>query len=293
MSEEKKSQRSCLANAFTAQSIYSPKAGGAKGRGLHRPACLLRAARLITRGDAPGRRGHTRLGGFVINTRWIIKHLFNGCSQRRLQTLGQSSRVPEFQGRRTERRTETLTTPRLARRRGVALTKVTTSRLASLWGSGRRMSRCCGSVRVNKEVLLIGRNQTPRVRYSPPRRRGTGALRLRLMRARVQARRGARPAHTFPQLLICQRPHQPATRQGWESAANQRGPPLKAAATMSWCCDTAADTPVLSWWCKGFKRCCNTATHAVDSFACLLTLPPRSVAARRDVNYKNLKPQHI
>lgn len=67
--EKRKNQRSRLGNVFTAQSICAAKGRRSMGRGLQRLACLFRAAWLITRGDAPGRRGHTRLGGFVINTR--------------------------------------------------------------------------------------------------------------------------------------------------------------------------------------------------------------------------------
>lgn len=67
--KEKKNQRSRLCNVFAAQSICAAKGRRSMGRGLQRLACLFRAAWLITGGDAPGRRGHTRLGGFVINTR--------------------------------------------------------------------------------------------------------------------------------------------------------------------------------------------------------------------------------
>lgn len=69
LQKKKKNQRSRDGNVFAAQSICAAKGRRGKGRGLKRPACLFRAAWPITRGDAPGRRGHARLGGFVINTR--------------------------------------------------------------------------------------------------------------------------------------------------------------------------------------------------------------------------------
>lgn len=55
--------------------------------------------------------------------------------------------------------------------------------------------------RGKQSALLIGRNQTFRVRYNrSSRRRGIRAPRLQLMRARVQAHSG----DTFHQFLICE-----------------------------------------------------------------------------------------
>lgn len=70
-------------------------------------------------------------------------------------------------------------------------------------GRVRRMSRRSGGVLVaellrlghegrgKQRALLIGRNQTFRVRYNRSRRRGIRALQLQLMSARVQAHSAA------------------------------------------------------------------------------------------------------
>lgn len=79
-------------------------------------------------------------------------------------------------------------------------------------GRFRRMSRCSADVLVAKllrlghkgrgkqRALLIGRNQTFRVRYNRSYRRGIRARQLQLMRARVQAHSG----DAFYHFLICE-----------------------------------------------------------------------------------------